>query len=81
MQDSSLSHWTQRRQTQTRFDLLMALNHLLEGTQLYAKAVSDAQQFDNPQLAHFFSDLEETSRQKAQAAKELLERHSRLSGL
>lgn len=76
MNSSPLSSWANRRNVHSRYDLLMALHHLLEGTQLYAKAVSDAQQYDNPRLAEFFSQLEKTSRLQAEAARHLLEQHA-----
>jgi hypothetical protein len=76
MNSSPLALWTNRRHVHSRYDLLMALHHLLEGTELYAKAVSDAQQYDNPRLVEFFSQLEKTSRLQAEAARHLLEQHA-----
>lgn len=56
-----------------RYDLLMAIDHLLEGTQLYAQAVHDATACGNDLLAEFFADLERMSRFNVDTARKLLE--------
>ena len=73
---SNPASWPARRNVQSRYDLLMALSHLLEGTELYARAVTDAQQYDNPNLAEFFRSLENNSRLHAETARHLLEKET-----
>ncbi|MBI3182785.1 MAG: hypothetical protein HYZ28_11665 [Myxococcales bacterium] len=57
-----------------RYDLLMAIDHLLEGAQLYGKAAQDAAGAGDSEAAEFFGSLERGSRRQAQVARELLER-------
>lgn len=71
---TSFSWLPPRRARDGRYDLLMAIDHLLEGAQSYAKAVQDAERAGNLALAEFFIGLEQVSRRQAQRARELLER-------
>jgi hypothetical protein len=63
-----------RRRRDGRFDLLMAIDHLLEGSQLYAKAVQDAALANDPGLEEYFRGLERNTRRQISLARELLER-------
>jgi hypothetical protein len=65
------SVWQRRRDS--RYDLLSALDHLLEGAQLYSRAVQEAVRSGDEALAEYFSHLERTSRLEAARARELLE--------
>lgn len=62
-----------RRARDGRYDLLMAIDHLLEGAQLYSKAAQDALGRSDANLAEYFGALERMSRNQAEAARRLLD--------
>ncbi len=63
----------ERRRRDPRYHLLMALDHLLEGAQLYGQASREAMAAGNGALAEFFGALERLSRRQAQTARDLLD--------
>lgn len=63
----------ERRRRDPRYHLLMALDHLLEGAELYGQAFREAMADGNGPLAEFFGALERQSRRQAQAARTLLD--------
>lgn len=55
-----------------QYDLVSVLYHALEGAETYQKYVEDAQQAGDSELADFFQDAMDKSRQCADRAKQLL---------
>ncbi|WP_026098939.1 hypothetical protein [Kamptonema formosum] len=55
-----------------QYDLVSVLYHALEGAETYQKYVEDAQQAGDSELADFFQDAMDQSRQCADRAKQLL---------
>lgn len=65
-----------RRARDGRYDLLSAIDHLLEGLQLYSKAAQDARERGDLESAELFRNLERTSRLQAEVARALLAREA-----
>lgn len=51
----------------------MAVDHLMEGAQLFARSAQNAELAGDLELSEFFTTLERMSRQRAQVAKCLLD--------
>jgi hypothetical protein len=73
MSDQHRTDFRSGRRRDARYDLLMALDHLLEGAQLYSKAVQEATRSGDEAIAEYFRHLERTSRVEAERARELLD--------
>ena len=54
------------------YNLVSILYHALQGAELYANYVEDAEQAEDPELAQFFREVQAEERLRAERAKELL---------
>jgi rubrerythrin len=54
------------------YDLVSILYHALQGADIYAEYVRDAENEGSTELVQFFSDVREEEKRRAERAKELL---------
>jgi rubrerythrin len=58
--------------TDENYNLISILYHMLEGAETYELYAEDADEADDQELANFFREVQNTNRQLAERAKDLL---------
>jgi rubrerythrin len=58
--------------TDDNYNLISTLYHMLEGAETYELYAEDAEEADDDELAGYFREVQNTNRQLAERAKELL---------